>query len=123
MSRNEALQKIRPEIKFDTTKKSLDDENFQNNTLRPILKTQHDIIIQLLSNSLSQQKLPTDKKELQLYITQYLSKNLPLKYQLFGICIGLFTDIEIEYYLQNQKTVHARLSQLLLKKTLDMYMH
>jgi hypothetical protein len=56
MSRNEVLQKIRPEIKFDTTKKSLDDENFQNNTLRPILKTQHDIIILLLSNSLSQQK-------------------------------------------------------------------
>jgi hypothetical protein len=47
----------------------------------------------LVQLRIAQQKLPTDKKELQLFFTQYLSKNLPLKYQLFGICIRAFLPI------------------------------
>lgn len=121
MTRNETLINLRPEIKFDTSKTSLDAETFQNQTLRPILKWQHDIIIRLLNSHFSGQTMPIDKKELLEFITKYLSKNLVLKQQLIGICIGLFTDNEMEYYLENQKTINPRLNQLVLKKALDFY--
>jgi hypothetical protein len=122
MTRNETLLDLRPEIKFDTSKTSLDVETFQNQTLRPILKWQHDIVIRLLNNNLAEHTMPIDKKEQLVFITKYLSKNLVLKQQLIGICIGLFTHDELEYYLQNQKTINSRLNQLVLKKTLDYYM-
>ena len=122
MTRNETLINLRPEIKFDTSKTSLDAETFQNQTLRPILKWQHDIIIRLLENHFTMQTMPIDKKEQVVFITKYLSKNLVLKQQLIGICIGLFTDNEMEYYLENQKTINPRLSQLVLKKALDFYL-
>jgi hypothetical protein len=122
MTRNETLLDLRPEIKFDTSKTSLDAETFQNHTLRPILKWQHDIVIRLLNNNLAEHTMPIDKKEQLVFITKYLSKNLVLKQQLIGICIGLFTHDELEYYLQNQKTINSRLNQLVLKKTLDYYM-
>lgn len=65
--------------------------------------------------------MPIDKKEQSVFITKYLSKNLVLKQQLIGICIGLFTDDEMEYYLENQKTINSRLNQLILKKALDYF--
>lgn len=122
MTRNETLINLRPEIKFDTSKTSLDAETFQNQTLRPILKWQHDIIIQLLKNNLAELIMPIDKKEQVVFMTKYLNKNLVLKQQLIGICIGLFTEDEMAFYLENQKTVNSRLSQLVLKKALDFYL-
>jgi NAD-specific glutamate dehydrogenase len=122
MTRNERLINLRPEIKFDISKTSLDAETFQNQTLRPILKWQHEIIIRLLNNHFSERTMPIDKKEQVVFITKYLIKNLVLKQQLIGICIGLFTDNEMEYYLDNQKTINSRLNQLVLKKALDYYM-
>lgn len=121
MTRNETLLHLRPEIKFDRNKTSLDIETFQNNTLRPILKWQNDIIIHLLNNNFAEHTMPIDKKEQLVFITKYLSKNLVLKQQLIGICIGLFTDDEIEYYLENRKTINSRLNQLILKKALDYF--
>jgi hypothetical protein len=122
MTRNETLINLRPEIKFDTSKTSLDAETFQNQTLRPILKWQHDIIIQLLKNNFAELIMPIDKKEQVVFMTKYLNKNLVLKQQLIGICIGLFTEDEMAFYLENQKTVNSRLSQLVLKKALDFYL-
>jgi hypothetical protein len=55
-------------------------------------------------------------------MTKYLNKNLVLKQQLIGICIGLFTEDEMAFYLENQKTINSRLSQLVLKKALDFYL-
>jgi hypothetical protein len=122
MTRNETLINLRPEIKFDTSKTSLDAETFQNQTLRPILKWQHDIIIQLLKNNFAELIMPIDKKEQVVFMTKYLNKNLVLKQQLIGICIGLFTEDEMAFYLENQKTINPRLNQLLLKKALDFYL-
>jgi hypothetical protein len=122
MTRNETLINLRPEIKFDTSKTSLDAETFQNQTLRPILKWQHDIIIQLLKNNFAELIMPINKKEQVVFMTKYLNKNLVLKQQLIGICIGLFTEDEMAFYLENQKTVNSRLSQLVLKKALDFYL-
>jgi hypothetical protein len=122
MTRNETLINLRPEIKFDTSKTSLDAETFQNQTLRPILKWQHDIIIQLLKNNFAELIMPIDKKEQVVFMTKYLNKNLVLKQQLIGICIGLFTENEMTFYLENQKTINSRLSQLVLKKALDFYL-
>ena len=121
MTRNKTLINLRNEIKFDTSKTSLDAETFQNQTLRPILKWQHDIIIPLLKNNLAEHIMRIDKKEQLVFITKYLSKNLVLKQQLIGICIGLFTENEMDYYLENQKTINSRLHQLLLKKALDYF--
>ncbi|NDC29794.1 MAG: hypothetical protein EBZ58_02400 [Bacteroidetes bacterium] len=122
MTRNETLINLRPEIKFDTSKTSLDAETFQNQTLRPILKWQHDIIIQLLKNNFAKLIMPINKKEQVVFMTKYLNKNLVLKQQLIGICIGLFTEDEMAFYLENQKTINSRLSQLVLKKALDFYL-
>jgi len=69
MTRNETLINLRPEIKFDTSKTSLDAETFQNQTLRPILKWQHDIIIQFLKNNFAELLMPINKKEQVVFMT------------------------------------------------------
>ena len=51
------LKKIRPEIKSVNTKaQSLDIETFQNETLRPILKFQNDLLLEVYRQYIAQYK-------------------------------------------------------------------
>ena len=98
------------------------DEQFQNATLRPILKLQHPLLMQVLSHFLQSRKkdfkqLSAAKKE--AYIYDLLLKNQALKNELKGMLIGQFTLAEYQKYQQQAQAINKRMMQLLKQRLAD----
>ena len=55
--RDNQLLLLRPAITIDLDKQSLDIENFQNQTLRPILKFQNELILDLVLNHINKNEI------------------------------------------------------------------
>ena len=105
MTRTDQLMALRPIVKIDTSKSSLHLEEFQNNSLRPILKFQNEIILALVNNSLGKVILPKNLAEKLSFIENYIQKNHILKNQLIGLTIALFTETEVAFYLNYQSQI------------------
>ena len=116
MTRTDQLMALRPIVKIDTSKSSLHLEEFQNNTLRPILKFQNEIILALVNNSFGKVILPKSAIEKNLFIENYIQKNHILKNQLIGLTIALFTEFEVAIYLDHQSDINRRINQLIIKR-------
>jgi hypothetical protein len=91
------------------------EEAFQNNTLRPILKLQNDLLINLFIDYIKQQKntfysLNLDKKL--AYIENAIQRDNSLRNVLKGITIGLFTTDEYTEYLKNSSNLNKRMMGL-----------
>ena len=119
MTRTDQLMALRPIVKIDTSKSSLHLEEFQNNSLRPILKFQNEIILALVNNSLGKVILPKNLAEKLSFIENYIQKNHILKNQLIGLTIALFTETEVAFYLNYQSDVNRRINQLIVKRVCD----
>ena len=103
--RTSSLLVIRPNI--DTIDKSLktkDVEAFQNNVLRPILKFQNDLLLQIFIDYANQYKgvffKLSDQEKLN-YIQQALSTNQRLRSLILGTIVGLFAVEDFGYYKLN----------------------
>jgi hypothetical protein len=119
MTRTDQLMALRPIVKIDTSKSSLHLEEFQNNTLRPILKFQNEIILALVNNSFGKVILPKSAIEKNLFIENYIQKNHILKNQLIGLTIALLTEFEVTFYLDHQSDINKRINQLIIKRVCD----
>jgi len=114
MRKEEKLLGLREEI---LTKKSEQTpiEQFQNTTIRPILKCQHTILIVFFNANVHVQYIvsanfSTLKKQNQLKL--FASKQLAFRAQLLGIVTGLFTDAEFEFYLSEKVNILSRTSRI-----------
>ena len=91
---------IRPEIP-GLEAASSPAEQFQNQTLRPILKMQNDLLLAIFANYLQRKKVPfpqfSPKKQLD-WIENCLQKDQRLRQLLLGTVIGLFTLEEWDTY-------------------------
>lgn len=107
-------------VKFgDENVESLSEEYFQNNTLRPILKLQNDLLIEVFKNYAVKQKntffgLTPDKKE--KYIENAIQKDLKFRNSLKGMIIGLFSVDEYNDYIQNSSNLNKRMMNLLIER-------
>jgi hypothetical protein len=107
-------------VKFgDENVESLSEEYFQNNTLRPILKLQNDLLIEVFKNYAVKQKntffeLSPDKKE--KYIENAIQKDLKFRNSLKGMIIGLFSIEEYHVYIQNSSNLNKRMMTLLIER-------
>ncbi|MES2762342.1 MAG: hypothetical protein V4677_09045 [Bacteroidota bacterium] len=117
-NRSEQLKNLRPLINVDNSK-STDLETFQTNTLRPILKFQNDLILTLINQHLSENKIIvknlTDNKKAER-IHEIVKGNLQIKQLLTGITIALFTEEEMEFYHLNKKEVVKRTITMMLER-------
>ena len=117
------LKSLRPEI-FSEQITWNEIETFQNEVLRPILKYQHDIVIQLtLKESLFQKQISTisaiqQKRNL---IKRFFLSQPNFKYFLIGQICGLLTSTEFEYYLNSKKELDKRISNMLADRILSNY--
>jgi hypothetical protein len=98
---------------------TLSEEYFQNNTLRPILKLQNDLLIEVFKNYCVKQKntffsLSPDKKD--KYIEHAIQKDLKFRNALKGIVIGLFSIEEYNDYIQNSSNLNKRMMNLLIER-------
>ena len=118
MRKEDKLLGLREEI---LTKKSEQTpiEQFQNTTIRPILKYQHTILIVFFNANVHVQYIVSAnysllKKQNQLKL--FVSKQLAFRAQLLGIVTGLFTDAEFEFYLSEKVNIDKRITNMILER-------
>ena len=110
---------LRPTLNISISEESTEVENFQNQTLRPILKLQNDIYLLLFSTyALRQNKdfdsLSASKKR--LFVEQSLQKDGVLKNTFIGITIGMFTAEELETYILDSKGYNKRIAAMVIER-------
>lgn len=119
--RDSLLTSLRPEITVDEERVSLPEENFQQTTLRPILKLQNALILAFFQAKTKEYSQPSDKKERDVFVENTLRKDLVLRNQLVGLVIGLFTEDEFAFYLNHSTSLTKRITQLLIKRIQDQF--
>jgi hypothetical protein len=117
--RNELLSAITSEKLGVDFLDTLTEEAFQNNTLRPILKFQNELLLQVFINHAIKQKgifftLSPDKKE--KYIENVIQKDIKFRNALKGVIIGLFTVEEYSIYIKNSSNLNKRMMTLLIER-------
>jgi hypothetical protein len=118
-SRDEFISQFRGDSlgKIDTH--SSVEEEFQNKTLRPILKLQNELILQLFINYLSQNKihfhdLSLDKK--MNTIENAIAKDSQLQNTYKGLIIALFTIKEYHLYSTISSGLNKRIRSMLIER-------
>lgn len=120
-NRTTQLTQIRPML--DLAEATTEIEQFQNGTLRPILKFQNPLILQLFRNFIAQRfrkKKNTfggmDISDQNIFITKAMKTDIQLKNIFLGIVIGYFTVSELNFYHQNTSEVNRRITTLLIQR-------
>ena len=118
MRKEDKLLALRPDISAKKGGQTLSEE-FQNTTIRPILKYQHSILIVFFSSNVHVQYIVSAnfsslKKQNQLKL--FVSKQLAFRAQLLGIVTGLFTELEFEFYLSEKVNIDKRITNMILER-------
>jgi len=99
-------------------------EAFQNQVIRPILKFQNELLIEvfLSRNKTKNQDLSalsfTEKQEI---IKAQFKTNTTLKQMLLGCVIGLLTTEEFNYYNFNTSNINKRIFSMLKERLFDQW--
>jgi len=99
-------------------------EAFQNQVIRPILKFQNELLIEvfLSRNKTKNQDLSalsfTEKQEI---IKAQFKTNTTLKQMLLGCVIGLLTTEEFNYYNANTSNINKRIFSMLKERLFDQW--
>ncbi|KEY20060.1 hypothetical protein [Kaistella antarctica] len=110
---------LRPTVDIPILETSTEVENFQNQTLRPILKLQNDLYLTLFNSYATRQKadyetLSGAKKR--AFMEQSLQKDMVLKNTFIGITVGLFTNEELAVYVTQAKDFNRRIITMLVER-------
>ena len=114
--------KIRPVLNLKKSSQITDEESFQNETLRPIIKLQSPVLIETYRNYIIKHKNVfyelSNKKKLD-YIENSINKNQKFRNLLKGMIIGLFTIEEYHIYKKNSSSLNKRMMNIVLKRLQD----
>ena len=94
-------------------------EQFQNTTIRPILKYQHTILIVFFNSNVHVQYIVStnySKLKKQNQVKLFVSKQLAFRAQLLGMVSGLFTDAEFDFYLSEKVNIDKRITNMILER-------
>ncbi|WP_221258227.1 glyoxalase [Flavobacterium okayamense] len=118
-TKDEALLEIRGNSIGQIFETSTLEERFQNQTIRPILKFQNDLFVEVFKNYATKQKgvfftLSPEKK--MNYIETAIQRDIKFRNSLKGIVIGMFTISEYKEYIQNSSNLNKRMMNLLIER-------
>ncbi|WP_298535242.1 glyoxalase [uncultured Algibacter sp.] len=122
-SRQFHLKSIRPEISSATINDDMSsDERFQNSVLRPAIKFQNDLLIEVFRNYITKHKsvfydLILDKR--MDYIENAIQKDMKLRNSMKGMIIGLFSVEEYLIYIENSSALNKRMMNLVKERLLS----
>lgn len=121
--RSTNLNQIRPIISsalvYDTMS---DDERFQNVTLRPVIKLQNELFIEVFKNYVEKHKNVFYELSLskQLdYIENAIHKDMKFRNSLKGMVIGQFTIEEYSIYIKNSSALNKRMMDLVKERLIN----
>lgn len=119
-TRSEDLLKLRPLIASAKLYDNMSsEERFQNATLRPVIKSQNELLIAVFRNYIGKHKnvfydLSTQK---QLdYIENAIHKDMKFRNSVKGMIIGVFTVEEYELYITNSSALNKRMMNLVKER-------
>ena len=118
-TRDTIILELRGETIGTVSNQSSTEETFQNQTLRPILKFQNALLIQVFKNYAISQKsvffsLSPEKK--QAYIENIIHRDIKFRNALKGIVIGMFTVQEYIDYSKNESNLNKRMMTMLIER-------
>ena len=122
MNTDHARLSLRPHL--DLAPAAAPAEKFQNETLRPVMKLQHEHIVAVFAGFLRKRKVkPEQLPQNQRWakIKELVTRDNRLRGLLFGIAIGQFTAEEMAHYLDNEGEVNRRMTNLLTERLLSVY--
>lgn len=119
MNRTDIIKACRPNILTYVSNDITEQEQFQNQVLRPILKFQNKLFVNLFFNNCKAYKINftmLNKEDKQNYIEHTLQKDVKLKALFIGTVIGLLTIEEFETYSAYQRHFNKRIIQMLIMR-------
>ena len=122
MNRADKIMACRPNITIKESKNTSDEEQFQNQVLRPILKFQNELFIKLFLSNCKTYKInftEFNSEEKYEYIENIFKKDFKIRALFIGTVIALFTIKEFEKYSLNQKFYDKRIIQMLVERLKD----
>lgn len=123
ISRDSSLTNIRPIIKTAVINSNMSfDEQFQNTTLRPVIKLQNDLLLDVFKNYIVKRKnvfyeLSTEKQI--DYIDHAIHKDMKFRNSIKGMIIGQFTIEEYSKYITNSSALNKRIMNLVMQRLID----
>lgn len=119
-TRDQQLLAARPTIESITINDRMsDEERFQNQTLRPVIKLQNDLFIEVFRNYIAKHKNVfyqlTIEKRLN-YIENAIHKDIKFRNSLKGIVIGQFTVDEYLMYIKNSSALNKRMMNIVKQR-------
>ncbi len=118
-NRNFEFSKLREPQIGETSSQTSTEELFQNKTLRPILKLQNELFLNIFIQYAKKQKnvffnLSNTQKE--IYIENALMKDFKFREFLIGLIVGLFTIDEFKEYSLITSSLHKRMIGMLQER-------
>jgi hypothetical protein len=114
MERSQTVLELRPILNLKATENQSDIERFQNDTIRPIIKFQHEVILALVFNHKFYEKSVN-----RAALKSFLNGQKELRHQLIGLVIGLFDLSEFEAYQLNAPEYQRRIIQIVSQRVFD----
>jgi len=119
-TRDQQLLAARPTIESMTINDNMSsEERFQNETLRPVIKLQNDLFIEVFRNYIAKHKNVfyqlTIEKRLN-YIENAIHKDIKFRNSLKGMVIGQFTVDEYLTYIKNSSALNKRMMNIVKQR-------
>ena len=121
--RDKNIVLLRPKVNSNKNISYKNDiEKFQNIVLRPILKFQNDLLVELFIFEFEKTKTKFDlinnEQKIKLIINN-LKYNNKLKQILLGTIIGMFSNKNITFYKTNYSKINKRIFSMLNDRLID----
>ena len=121
--RDKKIVLLRPKVNSNKSISYKNDiEKFQNIVLRPILKFQNDLLVELFIFEFEKTKTKFDlinnDQKIKLIINN-LKYNNKLKQMLLGTIIGMFSNNNITFYKANYSKINKRIFSMLNDRLID----
>ena len=119
-TRDQQLLTARPIIESIIINETMSsEERFQNETLRPVIKLQNDLFIEVFRNYIAKHKNVfyqlTLEKRLN-YIENAIHKDIKFRNSLKGMVIGQFTVDEYLTYIKNSSSLNKRMMNIVKQR-------
>ncbi|MFN0176780.1 MAG: glyoxalase [Saprospiraceae bacterium] len=118
MRDEQKLLQLRPELQLPTLPSGVE-EQFQNQTLRPILKMQHPLLARLMLTQIQRYKgtfFQLSKPNRLEWIANTIRDDARLRHLLAGTIIGHFTMDELKIFEANEAQYMRRLMQMMVQR-------
>jgi hypothetical protein len=118
--RENELPRLRPEIPSARVSENMShDEQFQNKILRPVIKLQNELLVEVFRNYIKKHKnsfhtYSVEKKF--SFIENAIQRDIKFRNSLKGIVIGLFTVEEYLIYIENSSSLNKRMMNIVKER-------